>query len=251
MPAAGEEPYAQQFATRLAAVEARIAAACRAAGRPRGDVTLVAVTKTRTLDEVRAAIRCGLGDLGENRIEELEERLDALTPGEAESRGDVRWHMIGHVQSRKAARVAAVAALVHSVDSVRLAERLDRAAGAAGRVLPVLLEVNVSGEESKFGLSAWDAASRDALPGTLEGLGSLEHLEVRGLMTMAPLGASPEEARAVFAALRALRETLCRCLPWSDWGELSMGMTDDFEPAIAEGATMVRIGRALFGPRTA
>ena len=136
MPAAGEEPYAQQFATRLAAVEERIAAACRAAGRAREEVTLVAVTKTRSDEEVLAAARCGLRDLGENRVEELEARREALCDALP---ADVRWHMIGHVQSRKAARAAAAAALVHSVDSVRLAERLDRAAQSLGGVLPVLL----------------------------------------------------------------------------------------------------------------
>jgi pyridoxal phosphate enzyme (YggS family) len=247
MPAGGPGSTDEGFADRLAAVEERIAAACRAAGRAREEVTLVAVTKTRSDEEVLAAARCGLRDLGENRVEELEARREALCDALP---ADVRWHMIGHVQSRKAARAAAAAALVHSVDSVRLAERLDRAAQSLGRVLPVLLEMNVSGEESKDGFPAWDPASRQALPATLAPLEGLEHLEVRGLMTMAPLGAAPERAREVFAALRTLGEALCGVLPWIRGRELSMGMTDDFEPAIAEGATMVRIGRALFGPRT-
>ncbi len=236
----------QGVATRLAQVEARIAAACRAAGRPRERVTLVAVTKTRSRDEVLAAFACGLRQFGENRPEELEARVASL--GLEIPRSAVTWHMIGHVQSRKADSVVAHADVVHSLGSVRLAARLDRLAAAAGRTLPVLVEVNVSGEESKYGYAADQASQRDALPGALAPLGELHNLAVRGLMTMAPQGASPQQARDVFGALRSLAEQLRPALPFSDWAELSMGMTDDFEEAIAEGATMVRIGRGIFGP---
>jgi len=236
----------RDVAARLAGVEARIAEACRAAGRPRDAVTLVAVTKTRTPEEVLAAYACGLRQFGENRPEELEARVTALGP--ALPRGEVLWHMIGHIQSRKADRVVAHADLVHSVDSTRLAARLDRLAGAAGRVLPVLLELNVSGEASKYGFPASEPPDWRALPGALAPLAGLDHLQIRGLMTMAPQGASPQQAREVFRALRVLAERLRREQPWSDWAELSMGMSDDLEAAIAEGATMVRVGRAIFGP---
>jgi len=228
-------------------VEQRISEACRRSARRREEVTLVAVTKTRSVEEVIAAYRCGLKDLGENRVEELEKKLPLVS--EYIRPGEVTWHMIGHVQSRKAARAAEVADVVHSVDSLRLARRLDRFAGEKGRILPVLLEVNVSHEETKYGFPAWDDETRDRLMEEWASLGDLSHLSVRGLMTMAPLGASAEEAANVFRSLRVLRDRVRVAHCFSSWDELSMGMTDDFEEAIREGSTMLRIGRAIFGPR--
>jgi hypothetical protein len=223
------------LAANLQAVRARIAAAAQRAGRAPDEVTLVAVSKTVPAERVAAAYALGLRDFGENRVEEG-------LPKQAALPGDVRWHMIGHVQSRKAREAARQFALVHSVDSLKLAQRLAREAQAAGRVLPVLLEVNVSGEAAKYGFRPGatfeaEVAALLALPG----------LRVRGLMTMAPIVADPDEARPVFAALRALRAVLAARFPQADWRELSMGMTDDFEVAVEEGATLVRVGRAIFG----
>jgi len=159
------------------------------------------------------------------------------------------WHMIGHVQSRKAKRAVALADVIHSVDSLRLARRLDRFAAEMGKCLPILLEVNVSGEASKYGYAAWDAATRAAFISNARELEALTHLKVRGLMTMAPVVTDPELARPVFRQLMQLADILRDQVPFSPWTELSMGMTDDFEVALEEGATMVRIGRAIFGPR--
>lgn len=227
-------------------VEARIADACAQARRDRREVTLVAVTKQRSRDEVLAAYRCGLRHLGENRVEELEAKLPLV--GESLAHDRPLWHMIGHVQTRKAARAVAASDMIHSVDSIRLAQRLDRAAAEAGRIVPVLLEVNVSGEASKFGFDAATDEAMDAVVAEVGQLAGLTHLDVRGLMTMAPLVADPEEARPVFRRLRLMRDRLRQELPYTPWRELSMGMTDDYQVAITEGATMVRIGRAIFGP---
>ena len=158
-----------------------------------------------------------------------------------------RWHMIGHIQSRKAELVVGEADLVHSVDSIRLAERLDRHAREAGRILPVLLEFNVSGEASKEGFGGWsDEQLRDTLA-SLAQLEGLANLEVRGLMTMAPYLTLAEQTRPVFRRLRYVQGVLRGSLPFGSWDELSMGMTNDYAVAIEEGATMVRIGRAIFG----
>jgi len=159
------------------------------------------------------------------------------------------WHMIGHVQSRKAKQAVALSDVIHSVDSLRLARRLERFATEMDRSVPILLEINVSGEASKYGFAAWDGVTREQLIQEARLLEPLTHLEVRGLMTMAPIVANPEDARPVFRRLREVRDLLRERLPFAKWTELSMGMTDDFEVAIEEGATIVRIGRAIFGPR--
>jgi len=220
----------------LQRVRKRIAAAAQRAGRDPAEVTLVAVTKTRPVEVIRAAYELGVRDFGENRVEEAETKF-ALLPD------DIRWHMVGHVQSRKAARVVKPYVLVHSVDRVKLARRLNRFAAEAARRLPVLLEVNVSGEASKYGFRPAEVEA------AVEAIWGFEHLQIRGLMTMAPIVSDPEEARPVFAALRELRERLAARFPDIRWEHLSMGMTDDFEVAIEEGATIVRIGRAIFGER--
>jgi pyridoxal phosphate enzyme (YggS family) len=188
----------------------------------------------------------GQRDFGENRVDEAS---DKISP--ARSSGlEIAWHMIGHIQSRKARAVAADFAWVHSVDGASLAERLNRVAGEVKRTLPILLECNVSGEEEKYGLPAnefeTDPAQWAALCAAVETILAWPHLQVRGLMTMAPVVPEPELARPVFKQLRKLRDRLAERFPAADWRELSMGMTDDFEPAIEEGATMVRIGRAIF-----
>jgi pyridoxal phosphate enzyme (YggS family) len=235
------------IATNLEKVRRRMAAACERAGRSPDEVELVAVTKTRTCAEIQAAYRLGLRHFGENRVEEAEEKLPALH-GLFQTEPPT-WHMIGHIQSRKAARAVAVADVIHSLDSIRLAQRLDSFAEQAGKQMPVLVEVNVSGEASKYGFSASTERERAHLIEELGTLGSFVHLDVRGLMTMAPIVPEPEQTRPVFATLRQLRDILRSRLGYSTWPELSMGMTDDFEVAIEEGATLVRIGRAIFGPR--
>jgi PLP dependent protein len=236
------------IAANLQRLEARISAACARAGRARSQVTLVAVSKTRSITEVMAAYRCGVRHFGENRVEEAEVKVPALR---AESATDpIIWHMIGHLQSRKARQGAELCDVIHSVDSLHLALRLDRFAADLGKRLPVLLEVNVSGEESKFGFLAKGPDACAHFVRTVANLATLEHLEVRGLMTMAPVVAQPEQARPVFQALRQLGDVLREQAPFSAWDALSMGMTDDFEVAIEEGATLVRIGRAIFGPST-
>jgi len=225
-----------QIEANLQAVRERIAAAAHRAGRDPAEITLVAVTKTQPVEVIRAAYELGLRDFGENRVEEAETKFHLLPD-------DIRWHMVGHVQSRKAARAVSPYVLVHSVDRVKLARRLNRFAGEAGRRLPILLEVNVSGEATKYGFSP------DEIEPAVEAMRAFEHLRIRGLMTMAPIVTDPEDARPVFVALRELRDRLATRFPDLDWHHLSMGMTDDFEVAIEEGATIVRIGRAIFGER--
>lgn len=231
---------------RVAAVQMRIATAARRAGRDPAEITLVAVSKTHTAEEVAAAYAAGLRIFGENRVEEAAPKAQAvaaLLGGQGAARGGLQWHMIGHVQSRKAEDVLPWADRVQAVDSLKLAGRLSRACQAAGRELPILLEINVSGEASKYGFRS------DELPAAVEAIAALPGLRLDGLMTMAPIVADPEDARPVFAGLYRLREDLTRRFPSITWRHLSMGMTDDFEVAIAEGATLVRIGRAIFGER--
>jgi pyridoxal phosphate enzyme (YggS family) len=229
----------------LRSVQSRIAAAAERAGRDPAEITLVAVTKTQSPTVMRAAYDLGLRHFGENRIEEAEAKVGDLP-------GDITWHMIGHIQSRKAKRVIPLFEVVHSVDSVKLARRLHRLSGDVAKTLPIFLECNVSGEESKYGLDAshWaeDSAQRAALLAAVAEIVALTNLEVQGLMTMAPIVSDPAQTRPVFIRLRQLRDELAAVFPHVHWRHLSMGMSDDFEVAIDEGATMVRLGRAIFEP---
>ena len=218
-----------------------MAAAAARAGRDVSTITLVAVSKTHPVEELLAAFELGVRHFGENRVEEASVKLPAFK--QAISDSTVVFHMIGHIQSRKAEDVAALFDRVHSVDSVRLAQRLAR---FAAKPLPVLLEVNVSGEESKYG---FDGARRAELFDAVEAISQLPPLRLDGLMTMAPIVENPEEARPVFRALRELRDEIAVRYPALTLPHLSMGMTDDFEVAIEEGATLVRVGRAIFGER--
>jgi pyridoxal phosphate enzyme (YggS family) len=234
-----------QLADRLAAINERIRRAAHGAGRDPATVKLVAVSKTQPVEKVPALASAGQFDFGENRFEEAESKMLAL-------RGDarLRWHMIGHVQGRKAREVIGAGfALVHSVDSLRLAERLSRLAQAASRRQPVLLECNVSGETNKSGFNSAEPANWSELLPEFERITALPGLDVKGLMTMAPQVPHPELARPFFQRLAALRDFLSLRLPAQSWPELSMGMTADFEVAIEAGATLVRIGRAIFGER--
>jgi hypothetical protein len=239
------------LADNLASVRERIAEAALRSGRAPEEVRLVAVTKTFPLDVVLTAYESGVRHLGENRVREGISKITAIEPylsGEPPT-----WHMIGHIQSRKARRVVEYYDYVHSVDRLEIARRLSRYAQEAERALPVLLECNVSGEGSKYGfpLENWerDKGQREPFFAAVEQILGLPGLRVRGLMTMPPYVEDPELVRPLFVSLRALQGELRERFPFGAWQELSMGMTDDFEVAVEEGATMVRIGRGIFGPR--
>ena len=237
----------QTVAERLDGVRERITRACALAGRPEDAVQLVAVSKKISLPLVVAACRAGQWDLGENRIPEAVDRQPelALLLTEAGLPADrVRWHFIGHLQSNKAGKAAGRFHMLHGVDSVRLAEKLSRLAVEAGHTETVLLEVNISGETQKSGFSLTEAG--DAVARITE----LPGLEPRGLMGMGRYGADEAELRAGFSSLRRLAET-ARSVSGLPLPELSMGMSGDFEAAIAEGSTMIRVGGAIFGPRGA
>jgi hypothetical protein len=207
-------------------------------------VRLVVVTKGHPLETVRAAVSAGARLLGENYVEEARGKIQAMPEA-----AWIEWHMIGHVQSRKARQVCQYFEWVHSLDSLKLANRLDRFAGEAGHSLPVLLECNMSGEQTKSGWAAWQEERWDRLAAELAPLLELPNLQVRGLMTMAPFFDQAEPARPYFQLLRRLRDFLADRYPGSDWSELSMGMSVDFTVAVQEGATLVRVGTAILGPR--
>lgn len=216
----------------------------RANGRDPQTIRLVVVTKGHPIERIEQAILAGAQVLGENYLEEALPKLQALQeyPG-------LEWRMIGHVQSRKAEGVSRYFDSVDSVDSLKLALRLDRFAREAGRILPVLLECNVSGEESKFGWPAWDEAGWDAFAGEVAQVIGLSNLRVDGLMTMPPFSADAECSRPYFQRLGRLQIFLQGYFPELEWRELSMGMSQDYPIAIQEGATQVRIGTAIMGPR--
>jgi pyridoxal phosphate enzyme (YggS family) len=222
----------------------RIASAARSVGRNPEDVRLVVVTKGHLLEVVEAAIQVGARRLGENYVEEALPKIQAMV-----DHPEVEWHMIGHIQSRKARAVVESFDYVHSLDSLKLARRLDRFAGEMERSLPVLLELNVSGEESKFGWSAWDEEKTAELLPKIEQILELTQIRIQGLMTMAPFLPDPEQTRPYFRRLHQIRQDLAHHFPAANWRELSMGMSADFEVAIQEGATIVRIGTAILGER--
>jgi len=244
------------LADHIARVQDRIARGCARAGRDPATVTLVAISKTFPAEAVLETFRLGLRDFGENRVEEAEEKISNikcqisnLQPEIKNQKSEIAWHLVGHLQSRKAREAVELFDVIHSVDSVKLANRLSRLCVEAGRVMPVLLECNVSGEESKYGFRVTNVAERDAWLPEVEAMLALPGVRVEGLMTVAPIVADPNDARPYFRALSELRDHLRVHLPQSDWHHLSMGMTHDFEVAIEQGATLVRIGRAIFGER--
>ncbi len=219
------------------AVRARIAAAASRSGRSPESVTLIAVSKTRTVEEIQAVLAQGITHLGENRVQELKEKWPFLQSG-------VTWHLIGSLQTNKVKQALEMASLIHSLDRDSLAEELSKAAARRGIPCEALVQVNVSGEESKHGISPSD------LVPFLERVGALGHLRIRGLMTMAPQSDDPEAARPHFRRLRELADKVRRLgIPGVSMEHLSMGMSGDFEVAIEEGATLVRVGTALFGAR--
>ena len=230
------------FSENLARVEARITAACRRAGRPRSRVRLMAVSKTHPSEAIAEAAAAGVKLFGENRVQEFEAivpRLRSLIPSPAEI------HLIGHLQSNKSARAAELFDAIDTVDSLRLAERLHEAAARLCKTLPILVEIKLSPESAKSGLVP-DSAELLAL---LDRLPDLRHLAVRGLMTIAPMDENPRTARTCFRQLRQLRDRLVLAHPLLDFSQLSMGMSGDFEIAIEEGSTVIRLGTALFGDR--
>lgn len=235
---------ADAIRARIGRVLDSIATAARKSGREPESVRLVVVTKLQPLEIVKGAIEAGAHILGENYPEEAAMKIESLGP-----QSGVEWHMIGHIQSRKAQLVPRHFDLVHSLDSLKLAQRLDRSAAEAGRTLPVLLEFNVGGEQSKHGWPAADEGRWSDLLADLNAIADQTNLKVRGLMTMPPLSADPEEARAYFQRLCRLRDFLRRQVPQGQWDELSMGTSADFAVAIEEGATLVRVGQAIVGPR--
>lgn len=217
------------LAERLEAVQQRIRQAAERAGRSPQEVVVVAVSKGFPVEVIRQALAAGLAHIGENRVQEAEPKIATLR----QEGYHPTWHMVGHVQTNKVKTVLKLFDIIHSVDSWRLAEAVNR---YATRPVPILLEVNVAGEASKFGFTPAETLK------AAETVGRLPRIELRGLMTVAPLVSDPEEVRPVFRRLRELRDAL-------GLRDLSMGMTDDFEVAVEEGATMVRIGRAIFGKR--
>jgi pyridoxal phosphate enzyme (YggS family) len=232
------------LAENLAMLEDVIAAACRAAGRPRSEVELMAVTKTFPAETLIEAAALGLKLFGENRVQEWAAKSATLGP-RRESAERCRCHLIGHLQSNKAARAVEIFDGIDSLDSLRLAERLNGAAAKLGKHLPVLLEVKLSTEQTKAGIDP-ESSQAELL---LETLPNLSSLEPRGLMTIAPWGAPDEVTRACFRSLREWRDRWAQAHPRLNLEVLSMGMSGDFPLAIAEGATRIRVGTALFGKR--
>jgi pyridoxal phosphate enzyme (YggS family) len=217
---------------RLASIRAQIEAAALNCGRLPQDVTLIAISKTHPASFVKTAIELGVTDVGENRVQEAEQKINEV------GRTKARWHLVGHLQANKARRAVQLFDVIHSLDSLELAQRLDRLCGEEGReTLPVLIQVDLGHEETKSGID------ESSLPQLLDGLAGLSRIQLIGLMTLPPFFDDPDQARPFFRRLRELRDK------WVPDGELSMGMTHDFAVAIEEGATMVRIGTAIFGER--
>lgn len=218
-------------------IRERIAEAALRSGRNPEDVKLMAVTKTVDDERIMEAIQCGVDIIGENYVQEAKRKIEKMGHS-------IEWHLIGHLQSNKAKYAVRFFDMVHSVDRMGLARELDRRSAMNDRVMPVLIEVNISGEETKSGVP------RGEVIPLIREVAELEHLAVRGLMTLPAWFDNPEDARPSFAGLRELRDMIVDAnIPGVEMRELSMGMTDDFEVAIEEGATIVRIGRALFGER--
>ncbi len=236
------------LAENIAQVQERIAATCARVGRNPFEVTLVAVSKTISAEIVAEVYSLGLRHFGENRVEEAREKISTLRVQSQIS--NPQWHLVGHLQSRKAAEAVTLFDVIHSVDSVKLANKLSRSYIEVGRVMPILLECNVSGEASKYGFPVATAADKARWLAEVEAiLAKAPGVRVEGLMTVAPIVSQAQETRPVFRALRQLRDELTARFPQANWRHLSMGMTDDFEIAIEEGATLVRVGRAIFGER--
>ncbi|GAB4161387.1 MAG: YggS family pyridoxal phosphate-dependent enzyme [Planctomycetota bacterium] len=217
----------------LTIVRERVADACLKSGRTLSDISIVAVTKYLNVAQIASLLEVGLYDLGENRVQELVRKSEALSP-------EIRWHMIGHLQRNKARKACEKSVLIHSIDSERLLEAVSAAGESLGRTIDVLIEINVSGEDTKQGASPSD------LKALVERAMQLTHVNPIGLMTMAPIVSDPEDARPYFSALRELASTIRESFSLDGFRELSMGMSGDYEAAVKEGATILRIGSALY-----
>lgn len=218
-------------------VENRVAAACARAGRDRAEVTLIAVSKTKPVEDIQALIDYGVTNFGENKVQEMCAKEEVITV-------PLSWHMIGHLQRNKVKYLMGRTCLIHSVDSLRLAQEIQKEAAKAGIVCPVLMEINIGNEESKGGIGIDEAET------LARQIAELPNLNLKGLMCIAPFVDDAEENRECFRRMRAKRDELAAlAIPGTDIRELSMGMTGDFEVAIEEGATLVRVGTAIFGAR--
>ena len=221
----------------LEQVRKNIEEACRAVNRDTGEVTLISVSKTKPVSMLQEAYDAGSRDFGENKVQEIMDKYPQLP-------SDIRWHMIGHLQRNKVKYIVDKVALIHSVDSVRLAETIDKEAEKHGVIANILIEVNVAKEESKFGLMP------EEVPEFVEKIAGFPHIRVKGLMTIAPFVENPEENRPIFAHLRKLSVDIAKKnIDNITMSILSMGMTNDYQVAIEEGATMVRVGTGIFGAR--
>ena len=236
---ANVDPAQELLAVRLADVRARLGAAAQRSGRKPDEVRLIAISKTHPASVIKQVCQLGATDFGENRVQEAEGKIAEI------GREQVRWHLVGHLQANKARRAVSLFDVIHSVDTLDLAKRLDRLCVEEGRdSLPILIQVDLGHEETKSGIDELE------LTHLVEALGPLTHLKLIGLMTLPPFFDDPEQSRPFFRRLRELRDELNQRGAFGDrTGELSMGMTHDFEVAIEEGATMVRIGTAIFGSR--
>ena len=222
----------------LEEVEEKIAKACERAGRAREEVTLIAVSKTKPIEMLQEIYDEGIRDFGENKVQELTEKYEVMPK-------DMKWHMIGHLQRNKVKYIVDKVTLIHSVDSLRLAETISREAEKRGVTVPILIEVNIAGEETKFGLS-----SKEEVISLTEQIAALPNLSVKGLMTVAPPAKDPEENRPFFRGIRQLSVDITnKNIDNVSMEILSMGMTNDYTVAIEEGATMVRVGTGIFGAR--
>lgn len=218
-------------------VENNIKKACEKSGRDRSEVTLIAVSKTKPVDMIREIISCGISNFGENKVQELTDKLDDITE-------PLHWHLIGHLQRNKVKYIVDKVALIHSVDSLRLASKIDEEARKKGVVTNILIEVNIADEDTKYGVK-----KEEALPLIME-ISKLKNVKVKGLMTIAPYVEDPEKNREHFRNLRNLNiDIKCKNVDNVDMEIISMGMTNDYEVAIEEGATMVRVGTGIFGER--
>ena len=218
-------------------VEKNIQDACDRAGRSREEVRLIAVSKTKPVSDIEEVLTTGILDYGENKVQELSDKYDVLPK-------NIRWHMIGHLQRNKVKYLIGKTVLIHSVDSLRLAEQIEHEAAKADTIMNVLIEVNVAGEESKFGTTCNEAIE------LVRAVAALKHVKIKGLMTIAPFTDNPEDNHIYFKKLKQLSADIkSKNIDNVDMDELSMGMTGDYEVAIEEGATMVRVGTGIFGER--
>ena len=225
----------------LKRLKERIDSACQRAGRNPEEITLVCVTKTVGIDKIKEVLNCGISDIGENYVQEALAKSEQLK--ELDLKNPISWHMVGHLQKNKAKYAVGLFNLIHSIDSLDLAAEVDRCAQKVGKIVDVLIQVNTSGEGSKFGLSPRE------LRNSIDDMRKLKNLRIRGLMTIAPFSDNPEASRPFFRKLRLLKEEIKFSDERSHVTSLSMGMTQDFGAAIEEGANILRIGRAIFGER--